>query len=45
MRDRQEEQESVNATLLQMVKSKSSDADVTATTFSAMTAHTVIKDQ
>jgi hypothetical protein len=45
IRDRQEEQESINATLLQIVKAKSRDANVTATAFSAMTAHAVIQDQ
>jgi hypothetical protein len=42
---RQEEQDSINATLLQMVKLKSSDADDTATTFSTMTSHTVVQQQ
>jgi hypothetical protein len=42
IRDRQDEQKSINDTLLQMVKSKISDAD---DTFSAMTAHTVVQQQ
>ena len=45
IRDRQDTQDTINTTLLNFAKTKSSDVDDTATTMSAITAHSAIQDQ
>jgi hypothetical protein len=42
---RQDKQESIDASLLQMVQSKNNEHDGTATTISTMTAHTAVQQQ